>query len=380
MSEISESSSTLLTNPADPDTAILSVNMAGITKLTSTNYISWCLQLHLFLGGHDLSAYINATAAPPPQTITTTAGVSSANPKFISWMRQDKFFFATMLGAISTPLQSLVTSASTSFEAWEVLAKTYGTPSRGHIRGLKEQLQKTLKGSKTIDEYMQLMKSKADQLSLLGRAIDHEDFLDDIIRGLPDDYHAVCDAVTNRETIVSFEEFHENLRNREASLLYDVNISDSFPATANAVNSRSRNNNNNWRSNNINNNSRQSAASSDMRYSSQSDNYGAQQGRRPYLGRCQACGKQGHSAQRCYQFCLVQASPQASSTGNWQPRVNVATHAVAEPPSWLLDSGASHHITSNLNNLALHDSYSGSDDVAIGEGSKLGGTSQNRKC
>ena len=40
-------------------------------------------------------------------------------------------------------------------------------------------------------------------------------------------------------------------------------------------------------------------------------------------------------------------------------------------PTWLLDSGASHHVTSDLSNLYLHSPYQGSDDVMIGHGSTL---------
>ena len=39
--------------------------------------------------------------------------------------------------------------------------------------------------------------------------------------------------------------------------------------------------------------------------------------------------------------------------------------------NWLLDSGATHHITSDLNNLALHQPYTGGEDVMIADGSGL---------
>jgi hypothetical protein len=37
----------------------------------------------------------------------------------------------------------------------------------------------------------------------------------------------------------------------------------------------------------------------------------------------------------------------------------------------LLDSGASHHVTADLNNLSLHAPYTGYDDVMIGDGTGL---------
>ncbi|XP_024019933.1 uncharacterized protein LOC112091187 [Morus notabilis] len=42
------------------------------------------------------------------------------------------------------------------------------------------------------------------------------------------------------------------------------------------------------------------------------------------------------------------------------------------PPTqnpWIVDSGASHHVTSQLSNLSLTQSYEGPDDIIIGDGS-----------
>lgn len=42
------------------------------------------------------------------------------------------------------------------------------------------------------------------------------------------------------------------------------------------------------------------------------------------------------------------------------------------PPQWLLNSGASHYVISNLSNLSLHLEYGGLDKIVIGDGSGLG--------
>ena len=43
--------------------------------------------------------------------------------------------------------------------------------------------------------------------------------------------------------------------------------------------------------------------------------------------------------------------------------VNFAAQPDHASSSWLLDSGASHHVTIDLNNLSLHSPYASSDDM-----------------
>ena len=50
---------------------------------------------------------------------------------------------------------------------------------------------------------------------------------------------------------------------------------------------------------------------------------------------------------------------------------NYTASSTTSTPSWLLDSGASHHVTSDLTNLSMHTPYNGSDDIMIGDGSGL---------
>ena len=98
---------------------------------------------------------------------------------------------------------------------------------------------------------------------------------------------------------------------------------------------------------------------------------------------CQICSKTGYLASNYYfrfdhnfvSSSNINNSQSPSYTGN----NSVSCHAsafVASPQtvgdsSWYLDSGATNHITVDLNNLSLQHDYKGKDKITIGHGHTL---------
>lgn len=290
------------------------------------------------------------------------------NPAFSLWQRQDKLIFSSLIGAISPSLQPLVSRATTSFEVWEMLSLTYAKPSRGHLKQLRAQLKNWRKENKTIDVYLQGITTRLDQLAILGKPMEHEDQIDLILEGLSDDYKTVIDQVEGRDSTPTITELHERLLNHEAKLLSASDeVMPHTPVTTNAV--QHRNNSNHYKNQNrnkhTNNNWQQSS------HQPQQQPRSDYQGPRPYLGRCQICGVQGHSAKRCSHLQQFQSSASQPHTPvtPWQPRANLAVNPSYSANNWLLDSGATHHMTSDLHNLSLHQPYNG--DVIIADGSTM---------
>ncbi|RVW27219.1 hypothetical protein CK203_111962 [Vitis vinifera] len=53
-------------NSQDRQHPLLTINLSNITKLSSTNYHTWSLQIQSLLEGYDLHNFIDGAYTPPP--------------------------------------------------------------------------------------------------------------------------------------------------------------------------------------------------------------------------------------------------------------------------------------------------------------------------
>ena len=281
---------------------IISINVTAQAplKLTATNYRSWKLQFHTLLVGFDLMGFVDGQRPCPPATITAD-GITSPNPAYHLWTRQDQLLLNAIIGSISPTIIPFIASAKTAYDAWNSLANTYAKPSRGHIMHLKGVLTNVTKGTQTITEYMQHVKSIADELAMLDAPENSEDLTVKILNGLGDEFRDISSAVRARDSPITFEELHEKLINSKAILKQGLTRNQQFPITANYVakppfggyqSNYNRQNNRGFNPTNYNSNRSADSSSANPRYFNRNQSNGP----KPYRGFCQLCGEQGHTA------------------------------------------------------------------------------------
>ncbi|KAD1768276.1 hypothetical protein E3N88_42321 [Mikania micrantha] len=208
-----------VTSIPNTPTSITLVNFPSSLKLTSSNYLSWKTQVEAILQGLDLYKFIDGSYPSPPPALKAD-GSTTPHADFSKWYRQDRLLFGALVGTLSTPIVSLINQAASSSEAWTILAKTYASPTRGHIKQLQHRLKQLTKTpSQSITDFMHAAKELIDQLATLGKTLDAEDVSDIILNGLDQKtYKPIIDAIHARDSPILFHELHEKLINHELSL------------------------------------------------------------------------------------------------------------------------------------------------------------------
>ncbi|KAL5751167.1 hypothetical protein ACOSP7_025770 [Xanthoceras sorbifolium] len=270
---------------------------------------------------------------------------------------------------------------------------------------IRAKIQATKKGSLTITEYVLKLRTMADSLAAAGQPMSERDLLLNVLQGLGSEYDAVIVNITSQHGI-SLQDAQFQLMSYEARLDHYNSSTSLALATASA----------------------QFAQSNNSRGGTNQYNRGRRgRGRGTGRGRgiiCQLCGKTGHYSAICYSRFdqnFQGFKPQVNQGGGFQGQARCSTGSnfqnnfqhqgnyhnnyqgnvvqssggyqintggypmnaahpnaayIASPstvagPTWYIDSGATNHITADLNNLSVKNEYKGNERLAVGNGNLL---------
>jgi gag-polypeptide of LTR copia-type len=396
---------TVIQSPSQTSPILLNLPIA--TKLNRGNYLTWKSQIEPLLHGYQLYKYI--TIQSPTPTVTDNAGLLKINPDYIPWHQQDQLILGWLRSSLTEPLQAQIINCATSRELWDYLKSTFSATSRARLSELRRQLQTTTKGGLSCADFVQKMRSIADELSFIGSPVSDDDLVLQILRGLGSEFNSFVVAANTRSEPLRLPELQAMLLTHE-SLLHSQHNTGLLSSTLNpsAFYSNPRPKKSNYKNFNLpqNPNSYRPVLNNNPfrpRFPFQGslpNSYPSKtfQPRGPLLPTpsslpatnlvtnqsqpngpdiCQICYKRGHTARVCYKRCDARYfDPPMQSTPPPQAFVAQPLTAPAEYKSptmteWIVDSSASHHVTHDINNLSSFLPYEGLNTLHIANGSGM---------
>jgi len=176
--------------------------------------------------------------------------------------------------------------------------------------------------------------------------LDNTDLVIHTLNGLSSEYKEISAALRSRETPIEFAELHEKLMDFE-TLMHRDSPSHQEPTVVTA------------------NTTHRSKGQYHAKGPNRNQSVGGQNSDHKVV--YQYCEKPGHTAKICYKIKGYPSRNQVRPTANvaaYQPQNLVHNN-------WIMDIGASHHITQDLQQLTLAQPYPGSDQNLVGNGTGL---------
>ena len=106
---------------------------------------------------YDLQGYIDGTKLCPPRYHITNIDnptTQTLNSEYHTWISQDQLILNATIGSITPTIIPFIARATTAREAWNILAATYATLSRGCIKQVKANLKLLTKGTLSITDFL----------------------------------------------------------------------------------------------------------------------------------------------------------------------------------------------------------------------------------
>ncbi|KAF3792624.1 hypothetical protein EJ110_NYTH11173 [Nymphaea thermarum] len=198
-----------------PNSSILSssfFSQLSSQKLNHSNYLTWKRQIVPFIKSHRLYGHIDGTIPAPPQYIDREV---------------KRTVVADQGGGASTGSEirfeyETVTENNPAYES--TLATTYSQVSEARFLQLRRQFQDIKRGTRTVLEYLNEIKSVSDQLAAIGHPISDKDKVQQSLSGLGTEFDIFCTALEVLPILPSFENLKAKLFQHEASRVQRHNL------------------------------------------------------------------------------------------------------------------------------------------------------------
>jgi hypothetical protein len=205
------------------------------------------------------------------------------------------------------------------------------------------QLATTKKGSSSITEYFQSIKSMSDNLAVAEQHLNDFESVSYLLAGLGSEYDPFVTSVTTRLDPLSLDKLYGHLFAHKMRIEHHLSSNELTLPTTHFLARAPMPCGRGYRGHGHNNYRGRGAPSSGYGRGTYLKQDLAVA---PYRPICQLYGKIGHTAPRCYQH-----PDSALATPN--PQAYYSSPSLPSEENWYPDTGTTHHITNDLQNLNL---------------------------
>jgi len=267
--------------------------------------------------------------------------------------------------SVSKDVLTRIADATTAAEAWKSIGEMHASQSRARSVNVRLALATTKKESMSITEYYSKMKGLGDEMAAAGKPLDDEEMVGYIINGLDAEFNPVTSALITRVEPITMPELFSQLLSFETRLdLQQGGSSSSANLASRGRGGMRGRGNNRGRGHNSSRGGRGRGGASQQQqqqqhhyFQNRANNNQSNEGRPT----CQVCDKKGHTAIECWYRFDESYGANNKSVGT----------AYGIDTNWYVDSGASDHVTGDLEKLSARDRYGGKDQIQTASGSGM---------
>ena len=328
------------------------VDSIKVKTFVGRSWHLWKFKMQQYLELMEIWGYVSGEIPMPPD--------SASEKQRKTWRRKDLTARNVLINAVDEERLQMLTSCKTSQAMWQVLTDKYEVVSIANEMRLDEEFSNVRQGSNSVSTYIKDLTAAIDNLRGIGKVITDRGKVLSFLKGLNDDYSVLSIMLEHQEGI-TFEKAKASVLTHESKkkLGGESSVEGEAYATFNHGRGRGRGR----------------------------GRLGAGRGTKKGLV-CYTCNQPGHFAKSCPTMSKTQGlchncggrghmsydcpTPKKKQEAeNFCAEVIAQGHSASKVQSWIVDSGATHHMCNQEEAFTEMKENQTATTVLVGNNAKL---------